>query len=183
MGNGAVGGHGGGAVWISVDSVGTGMLVIGGTATINASGAGGAGGQAAGGHRGGYGGGSGGLIVLQAQAILLDPSAKIFANGGGGGAGDLDTTAGDGVSDPSGPQPAAAGGIGAVGSVGWPPPQAGSGGAGFPATGMMLNGSSGNDATSGGGGGGGGPGAIRVVSNTDLGGTNANVSPPLVQLH
>jgi hypothetical protein len=183
VGGGAIGGHGGGAVWISVDSVGTSMLVIGGTATINASGAGGAGGLAMPNHRGGYGGGSGGLIVLQAPAIMLDGTAKIFANGGGGGAGDLDTTAGDPGNDPSGPQPAAAGGTGAVGSGGWTPPRAGSGGAGFPTTGTMLDGTNGNDIMSGGGGGGGGPGAIRVVSNTDLTGTNPNMSPPLVQLH
>jgi hypothetical protein len=166
-----VGGAGGGAVWIASDM---GTLVIGPGARINASGAGGArglGSPAA--DDGGAGGGSGGLIVLQAPAIMLDPSAQIFANGGGGGGGAEAGKSGHDGSDPTGPSSGSAGGQG--GSA------AGLGGFGYSALAFSLNGADGDpNVHGGGGGGGGGAGAIRVASSTTLNGTN--VSPPPAQL-
>lgn len=169
-GNGNVpgaGGHGGGAVWISVD---TGTLTIGAMAVINASGASGAGGMAANKH-GGYGGGSGGLIVLQASNasnLVLSPMAKIFANGGhgGGGAGTGDGSAGI---DPNGPASSGSGG-----AAGTPSGGPGAGGAGFPAASNGVN--AGNGAGNGGGGGGGGAGAIRMMPYTAINDSN-HVSP------
>jgi len=156
-----MGGHGGGAVWIAVD---TGTLTIGAMAVINASGASGVGGMAANKH-GGYGGGSGGLIVLQASQtsnLVLDPSAKIFANGGHGGGGAGTGDGGPGT-DPTGP--ASSGGGGAAGTANGGNP--GAGGAGFPTLGNGAKGSNGANGN-GGGGGGGGAGAIRMVPYTPI---------------
>jgi len=173
-GTAAIGGHGGGAVWLAVD---TGMLLLGDGAIINASGASGAGGMAISDDRGGYGGGSGGLIALQAPMITRAPSARIFANGGAGGGGAGDGAGSPGV-DPDGPTSGGSGGRpGLRGGAGSPA----SGGPGFPATLRDGGAGVGNEQDgNGGGGGGGGAGAIRVASVTDLGGTN--VSPPLVML-
>lgn len=166
-----VGGAGGGAVWISTDM---GTLVIGTGAKINASGAGGARGLGSTGpDDGGAGGGSGGLIVSQAPAIILDPSAQIFANGGGGGGGAEAGKSGHDGSDPTGPSSGGGGGQG--GSA------AGLGGIGYFALGVGLDGVDGDPAVhGGGGGGGGGAGAIRVASSTTISGTN--VSPPPARL-
>jgi len=166
-----VGGAGGGAVWISTDM---GTLVIGTGAKINASGAGGARGLGSTGpDDGGAGGGSGGLIVSQAPAIILDPSAQIFANGGGGGGGAEAGKSGHEGSDPTGPSSGGGGGQG--GSA------AGLGGIGYFALGIGLDGADGDPAVhGGGGGGGGGAGAIRVASSTTISGTN--VSPPPARL-
>jgi hypothetical protein len=176
----ATGGGGGGALWIvSLSS----DLVLGPGARINASGAGGAGGKDPG--RGGAGGGAGGLIVLQAPRIQLDPSAAIFANGGhgGGGGGTNPTQAGftggaDGT-DPTGPASGGDNGTGGLdgnGTTGMA--NGGDGGPGYP--GPTRDGKPGTSTGHGGGGGGGGPGAIRVVSATDI--TGPNVSPPPVLL-
>jgi len=166
-----VGGAGGGAVWIASDM---GSLVIGPGAKINASGAGGARGiGSAAADDGGAGGGSGGLIVLQAPSIMLDPSAQIFANGGGGGGGAEAGKSGHDGSDPTGPS---SGGAGRQGGS-----AAGAGGSGYSLLALGLNGADGDpNVHRGGGGGGGGAGAIRVASSTPINGSN--VSPPPAQL-
>jgi hypothetical protein len=169
-----VGSHGGGAVWIAVD---TGTLVIGSGAVINASGAGGTRGAAVSATRGGYGGGSGGLIVLQAPTITQASNAQIFANGGGGGGGAAGATAGAPGGDPTDPAVGVGGGNGAMSGG----DHGGNGGQGFPAMPKGNNkGSAGDTTMAGGGGGGGGIGAIRVRSNTTIMG--ANVSPMPIQL-
>ncbi len=166
-----VGGAGGGGVWIATD---TGTLVIGPGARIDASGAGGAHGVgSAAADYGGAGGGSGGLIVLQAPSITLDPSAQIFANGGGGGGGAEAGKSGHDGSDPTGPSSGGGGGMG--GSA------AGLGGFGYSSLALSLTGADGDPVVhGGGGGGGGGAGAIRVASSTTISG--ANVSPPPAHL-
>jgi len=183
-GGNATGGPGGGVVWIASD---TAPLIIDGNAVINASGASGAGGTTE--HHGGAGGGAGGLIVLQAPTIQLDPTASIFANGGhgGGGAGANGSgtgfTGGASGSDPTGPGGPTAGGTDGTGGTDGdpttnPPPNAGDGAPGFPGT--PRTGSAGGTPGRAGGGGGGAPGAIRVVSATNI--TGSNVSPPPLRL-
>lgn len=176
----ATGGTGGGALWIvSLSS----DLILPPGARINASGSGGAGGKDAG--RGGAGGGAGGLILLQAPHIQLDPAAAVFANGGhgGGGAGTHATEAGftggaDG-SDPADPLTGGTGGLGGLDGDGATGSAAGGdGGPGYPSS--MRDGKKGTSDGHGGGGGGGGPGAIRVVSASDI--TGSNVSPPPILL-
>ena len=147
----------GGAVWIAVD--GDGVLTLGSTAIINASGAGGPRGEPTAGHRGGFGGGSGGLIVLQAATLMLDANAQIFANGGGGGGGaDGTVTPGSPGADPVAATSVPGGGAGATAN-----PAAG--GAGFPAPVDQRKGDDAIAASNGGGGGGGGAGVIL----TDVG--------------
>jgi hypothetical protein len=172
------GGAGGGAVWLVSD---TAPLVIDDGAAINASGASGAGGATAG--HGGAGGGAGGLIVLQAPTIQLSSSAVVYANGGhgGGGAGTMTGfTAGLDGTDPTGPQSGGGAGTGGADGPGVldDPPTSGDGGPGFPDA--PFDGKDGDTDGHGGGGGGGGPGAIRVVSTTDL--HRDNVSPAPVVL-
>jgi len=171
-----IGSHGGGAVWIAAD---TGTLVLGSKATINASGAGGAGGKPVSANRGGYGGGSGGLIVLQSPTITQSLSAKIFANGGGGGGGSAgggSEVAGNLGSDPLDPSGADGGTAVSSGSN-----QGGAGGQGFTAASLTAkNGGPSNSSFAGGGGGGGGGGGIRVLSNTTIMGPN--VSPVPIKL-
>jgi len=179
-GGNATGGTGGGAVWIvSLSS----DLIIDAGAKINASGASGIGGQHEG--EGGAGGGAGGLILLQAPRIRLDPSAAIFANGGHGGGGTGSNmglsgfTFGTDGTDPVGAMSGGDGGAGGLdGGLGTGMPGGGDGGPGFPFT--ARDGLRGTTDAHGGGGGGGGPGAIRVVSATDIAGPN--VSPPPVVL-
>jgi hypothetical protein len=174
------GGAGGGALWIvSLSS----PLILDAGAKINASGAGGAGATIAG--HGGAGGGAGGLILLQAPSIQLSPGAVVFANGGhgGGGAGahsdQLGFSPGTNGTDPTDPTSGGSGGAGGLDGDGGDGTSAGgSGGLGYPST--TRNGQSGTSDGHGGGGGGGGPGGIRVVSATDI--TGSNVSPPPVLL-
>jgi hypothetical protein len=164
------GGPGGGALWIAVD---TGVLTIGATASINASGGGGQGGLHLMGMRGGYGGGAGGMIVLQATTLTLDPGASIFANGGhGGGGGGFIGDGGDGT-DPTGPTSPGGGGTPGTSNSG----RSGVGGAGFP---QLPTGSDGGNAdlANGGGGGGGGPGVVLLFPFRTLPGLS-NISPPL----
>ena len=176
------GGAGGGVVWIASLP---GDLVLESGAKINASGASGIGGRSEG--FGGAGGGAGGLIVLQAPNIRLDPAAAIFANGGhgGGGAGTNSSESGftggaDGT-DPSEPTSGGGGGTGGFdgSSSAGGSPGGGDGGPGFPST--ARGGQVGTTDGHGGGGGGGGPGAIRVVSATDITGSNVSPSPVLLQ--
>jgi hypothetical protein len=166
-----VGGAGGGTVWIASDM---GMLKLGSTAVINASGAGGAGGAMT--NHGGGGGGSGGLIILQSSAFMRDPGAQIFANGGHGGGGAIGVVPGTDGSDPTGP--ASGGGGGAGGSMTSLVSAGGDGGTGFPS--LSRQGQPGDTTLmAGGGGGGGGAGAIRIVSAASF--DSGNVSPPAVQ--
>lgn len=176
----ATGGDGGGALWIVSLSN---DLILEAGAQINASGSGGAGGKDPG--RGGAGGGAGGLILLQAPHIQLDPAAAIFANGGHGGGGggtnptQMGFTGGADGSDPTGSASGGTGGTGGLdgnGSTGTA--AGGDGGPGYPSP--MRDGKKGTSTGHGGGGGGGGPGAIRVVSATDIAGPN--VSPPPILL-
>ena len=180
-GGNATGGAGGGAVWIvSLSS----DLLIDAHAKINASGASGIGGQHEG--EGGAGGGAGGLILLQAPRIRLDPTAAIFANGGhgGGGTGSNMSEAGFlGGADGTDPLDAASGGGGGTGgldggsAVGTS--NGGDGGPGFPFP--ARAGAPGTTDAHGGGGGGGGPGAIRVVSATDITGPNVSPAPVILK--
>jgi hypothetical protein len=157
---GGTGGAGGGATFLA-----TPMLVVGDGGAIDASGASGAG--APSGKHGGGGGGAGGLVAISVGTLYLVGNAQIFANGGHGGGGSSQATAGSDGSDPT--NAASGGGSGSGADTG------GSGGAGADrnpaAAGMAATG--GND---GGGGGGGGAGALyirpTVLTNT------TNVSPP-----
>ena len=178
------GGAGGGAVWIVSD---TGQLDIENGAVINASGASGVGGAA--GH-GGSGGGAGGLIVLQAPSIRLQPNAMIFANGGHGGGGSGANPTGTGFTvgapgtDPTDPSSGGGGGTGGTDGTSLlvaPALGPGDGGPGYPASPMMRNGQAGGATGRGGGGGGGSPGAIFVVSSSDITGTNVSPLPVSLQ--
>jgi hypothetical protein len=160
-----IGGHAGGAVWLAVDDQGT--ISVGDDATINASGAGGAGGLL-GANRGGFGGGSGGMILFRAGTLRLASSAKIFADGGGGGGGSAALQGGPG-GDPVMP------GIGGAAGAS----DAADGGPGFPAA--MRAGTSANGGTNGGGGGGGGAGTVLMDVRT-LDGI-ANISPPQIRVN
>jgi hypothetical protein len=175
------GGAGGGAIWIvSLTS----PLHLDAGAKINASGAGGAGARIAG--HGGAGGGAGGLILLQAPTIDLNPNAVVFANGGhgGGGAGahpeQTGFTIGADGSDPTDPTSGGLAGTGGLdGDGGTGAPSGGTGAPGYPST--MRHGQNGTSVGHGGGGGGGAPGAIRVVSSTDIAGSNVSPPPILLQ--
>jgi hypothetical protein len=167
----AIGGAGGGAVWISVD--GGGVLTIGSKGMVNASGASGQGGMTQDTMRGGSGGGAGGLIVLQAQTMALPASPQIFANGGGGGGGAAEINPGLAGIDPvMGGVGGAGGGPGSPSTGGMP----GVGGVGFPAV-ATLDGKDGGGSTNGGGGGGGGAGVILVDSDTTLQGSMVSPMP------
>jgi hypothetical protein len=177
----ALGGAGGGVVWIVSD---TAPLVVAAGAIINASGASGAGGAVRG---GGSGGGSGGMIVLQSPAITVDPGAMIFANGGHGGGGGGNTgpssSPGNPGTDPASPTSGGDGGLGGFDIAPPPPaPATGNGAPGYPFTGTMRNGQGGVTTGHGGGGGGGAPGAIRVVtSGVFTAGTNVSPAPIRLQ--
>ena len=145
-------GFGGGGIYL----VAAGTLEIDGV--VNASGAGGARGLATKGGAGG--GGSGGMIVLYAPTLVVQPSAQIFANGGGGGGGANNTNGSDGTT-PTTALSAPAGGIAGG---------AGTGGAGAFSTTAAQPG-----LMSGDGGGGGGGGVGVVYSFGDI--STAQVSP------
>ncbi len=144
--------HGGGAVYLMSGQ----QITVAGT--IDASGAGGAHGFNA---SGASGGGSGGLIAFDAPTVVVEATAKVFANGGGGGQGGVPLAA-SGL-DPTAPLTIAAGGnngndvaIGGNGAA------------------AMTSATAGQ---SGGGGGGGGAGRILVYSPAQMVPSTA-VSPP-----
>ncbi|HET9620718.1 MAG TPA: hypothetical protein VFP84_05110 [Kofleriaceae bacterium] len=166
VGDGApplAGGAAGGAIWIAAD---TGSLILGASAVINASGAGGLAGARA--NQGGSGGGSGGLIVLQAPSLTVDPMAKVFANGGGGGGGAQGDDPGDPGHEPIDPPDNPAG----------PNDTDGSGGIGYSIAHNSKPGKVGGGDGGGGGGGGGGAGVIRVVTRSATPPKSPNISPP-----
>lgn len=137
-------GHGGGAVLLIAGN----MITVDGT--IEAGGEGGAG--AFGNFSGGGGGGAGGMIGLYASSIIVNPTAILIANGGGGGEGSTSNTAGMAGADSTstdaalGGSSSTFGGNGGTGSVG-------AGGRGTTGMDGQVNG--------GGGGGGGGAGLIK----------------------
>ncbi len=159
-----LGGHGGGALQLSVRN----LITIGPSGVIVASGGGGGGGRhmVAGGGGGGGGGGAGGGILLEARVVL--GNGKIFANGGGGGGGAAGAVAGkDGGFGQESTMPAQGGIMNS---------STGQGGAG----GTNVLPRDGRDGDSNGGGGGGSAGVIVVrSSNTMLTGV---VSPSVRQL-
>jgi hypothetical protein len=158
------GGAGGGAVWIASDM---GMLTLGSSAIINASGQSGQGATADG--HGGFGGGSGGLIVLQSTAITRDViNSQIFANGGSGGGGAGNGVTGMNGGDSTSPASLGPGGVGG---------DMGNGGNGFPAISTLAGSNGGTSNMSGGGGGGGGAGVIRFATNTAFSDPDDHVSP------
>ena len=166
MGSLASGGHGGGAVWLAVDTDGT--LTLGASAVINASGASGVGGVPTMGSRGGFGGGSGGMILIKAPTVTFATS-MLLANGGGGGGGAASENAGGAGGDPTSPLTGGTGGAGGTPVV---MGDTGAGGAGFPASAEQRNGhnsvvTNGAQGTNGAGGGGGGPGAIWIDGATN----------------
>lgn len=113
-----LGGHGGGAVQLSVRN----RLVIESTGIVVASGGGGSGGQfvgSAGG--GGGGGGAGGGILLEAPVVVA--AGNLFANGGGGGGGAANSMPGnDGEPGQEDTTPAQGGGAqGGAGGTSMPP--------------------------------------------------------------
>jgi hypothetical protein len=148
----AVGGHGGGAVYLIA---GTKIDVAG---EIDAAGEGGGGGAA--GMIGGAGGGSGGMIGFDAPMVTASGILLASGAGGGGGSG---MTGADNAPDPGVPM-ASNGGPGdtdhggSTGGGGSPPSPATAGG-GAPRTAT----------TAGGGGGGGGAGLILAPPGADLG--------------
>jgi hypothetical protein len=144
------GGHGGGALQLSVHN----RLVIESTGIVVASGGGGGGGRylnSSGG--GGGGGGAGGGLLLEAPVVVVN--GKIFANGGGGGGGAANAVAGSdgalGQESTMSAQGGAANGSGA---------QGGGGGTNQPARDGRTGGSN--------GGGGGGSAGIIVVRGGDV---------------
>jgi hypothetical protein len=161
---GAVGGSGGGAIYLLAGR----SITINGT--INASGASGQGGSAATGAGGG-GGGAGGMIVLDAPTVSVGTTGSAFALGGGGGGG-ADPTNGANAAPGGVPRgPAMPGGAGAGATA-----NAGSGGQGS----SPLSGSPGSSTAattnSGAGGGGGGGGYVVIYGTYSVSGAAA---PPV----
>ncbi len=142
------GGHGGGALQLSVRN----QLVIATTGIVVASGGGGGGGRFANGSGGGgAGGGTGGGILIEAPVVAA--SGKIFANGGGGGGGAGNPLAGNsGAPGQESLQPAQ-GGSGDGGN-------GGGGGTNIPARNGRIIGNN--------GGGGGGSAGMIVVRSGNL---------------
>jgi hypothetical protein len=156
---GGAGGRGGGAVYLMART----LIQIDGT--INASGSGAGAAEARG---GGGGGGSGGMIVLDANLVMIPQGAQVFALAGGGSSGGNATAPGNPGQDPSGVSQYAGSSM-AMSVV------AGTGGAGgAPSVGTDGTGATGPTG-SGGGGGGGGGGVIRIWPN----GVYPGIDPPL----
>lgn len=157
------GGHGGGALQLSVRN----RLIIESTGLVVASGGGGGGGRflnAAGG--GGGGGGTGGGLLLEAPVVVV--AGKIFANGGGGGGGAANAVAGaDGALGQESTMPAQGGSANGSGA------QGGAGGTNQPARDGRTGGSNG-------GGGGGSAGGIVVRGGNVM--LTGQVSPTVQQL-
>lgn len=154
----ALGGRGGGAIYFIAE---TGISV--GTATINASGAGGSTAIATGG-----GGGSGGMIGFDAPSLTVTTGGQAFANGGGGAGGSQDSSPGSaGTESPSAQFPGEGGlGTGANGGEG---------------SLVSLDGLPGEGVSSSGGGGGGGAGVIVIYPVSQAGAFGTAVSPPVTQ--
>ncbi|HUJ62681.1 MAG TPA: hypothetical protein VLX92_29465 [Kofleriaceae bacterium] len=148
----AVGGHGGGAVYLYA------ATSISITGSIDASGEGGLVGVIP--DAGGSGGGAGGMIWLESPTVTVP--GIVYANGGGGSSGTGNTTGGSNGDDPTGVGPAA-GGMG-------PTTNGGKGGAGGAAPGNTGTDATNGTAGAGGGGGGGGDGVFRVRPNAAGGG-------------
>ena len=156
-------GIGGGALYAMA---GTTMTIAGTLDASGEAGAGGDGGTASmSGGAGGGGGGSGGLLALDSPMIVLEPGAKLIANGGGGGGGGASSQPGKNgfEADWASPFPfVAAGGDGGFNNVG------GTGGRGAAADQGAAMGANysgaGGDA---GGGGGGGAGWILMFGDVD----------------
>lgn len=166
IGNGnplALGGRGGGAIYF----IAGGLISIG-SATINASGAGGTAGPAS----GGGGGGSGGMIGFDAPSIMALASAQAFANGGGGAGGATDSSLASAGAEPMGYTSAGAGGLGAGGA---------NGGNGSLATPNGTSGVQGSIMGGGGGGGGGGAGVIVIYPVSQASVFGGRTSPPVTQ--
>jgi hypothetical protein len=159
---GAVGGFGGGAVYLIAGVV----INLTSTGAVNASGAGGNGGATAATFgRGGAGGGAGGMIVLEAPTVNV--VGKVFADGGGGGEGGGGNNPGNYGYESDGTA-RAQGGNGNAGN-------GGDGGAG--SYGTMLDGVDGNNnGVDSGGGGGGGAGVIWI--HGPAGSQTGVISPP-----
>jgi hypothetical protein len=164
-GTGALGGDGGGAIYLIA---GVRIDVVG---SIEASGAGG---RSCGGNSdGGGGGGSGGLIGLDAPLVMLSDTAVVIANGGGGGAGCNTKSGGTVGSDPNRMMPL----VEAPG--GMAPQFVGGGGKGSAAAIRAGGPGVAGVQFGGGGGGGGGAGHVGVYPKTALiPSTGARVSPP-----
>lgn len=165
-GPGGYGGGGGGAIQISVD----GALTVSGT--ITAPGAGGDGGHDG---AGGGGGGSGGAILL--EAVTLEVTGVLAANGGGGGSGSGgpgDQNAPDGQDGQPGSQAAAGGPQNQT--YGGP---GGAGGAGTAPDGIAPAAQSVPHAANAGGGGG-GVGRIRL-NGSKVTSKAATLSPAATQ--
>lgn len=165
----ARGGHGGGAVYV----VAKGTIHIAGK--INANAERGYGGTTASASEfpGGGGGGAGGMIVLDADMVVVDVNAALVANGGGGGGGASGTAQGRDGND--GTSVGAAGGTG--GGTGTS--AGGAGGAGSSrAIRDGLPGAPGGALQGGGGGGGGAGGYIHLYGAHGKSVQATNVSPP-----
>lgn len=152
----AAGGRGGGAIYFIA-----GQSIAVGTATINASGAGGSIAM----DSGGGGGGSGGMIGFDAPKIDVTMGGSVFANGGGGAGGENGTAAGAGGESPSyqleGTGGASAGATGGEGSL------------------VSLDGAAGVGVAANGGGGGSSAGVIVIYPLTQANAFGTAVSPPV----
>lgn len=142
------GGSGGGAVYLLAG----GVMTIGPTGGVNASGAGATASMA---RAGGGGGGSGGMIVLSADSFTAMTGARLMANGGGGGPG-ANQGGGAAGSEPNVMMPTTA-----APSTGGCGNGCGTGGQGAVQNNPAGIGGDGGDQL-GGGGGGGGLGYIRT---------------------
>jgi hypothetical protein len=164
---GGVGGAGGGAIQVSS----LGRLTLGGV--IEAHGGGGQGGPTGTSNttigRGGGGGGSGGAVLLEANVVALQLSARVQVNGGGGGSGASSDGEGDDGDDGQ-TNSSAGGGMG--------PQYSGPGGTGGFSVVGPTSGFQGIDSQiGGGGGGGGGLGRIRINAAQACTGTAGLTGP------
>jgi hypothetical protein len=168
-------GSGGGSVQLSV----AGTLTV--RSVVSVSGAAGEGGAAvAGKTAGGGGGGSGGLLVLEADALIIESSAKLTANGGAGGEGGSDAGGNrvsgndglDGSETGSGPASGGTGGSNGGGDGG-----PGAAGTATPGNGSKGVSTGGNQAAGGGGGGAAGRILLRGVTSCPAIPTDSVISP------
>ena len=166
-GGGAGGGRGdgGGALQIVVRDT----LTL--TGRIDARGRGGNGGPGhVDGGGGGGGGGAGGAILLEASALIVDPSGDLCANGGAGGEGGTTAT---GASGNDGTCSATSGALTQDTGAG------GNGGGGGFATTTAAQGGAAAAPGGGGGGGGGGVGRIRLNGAVSrMISPSATITPP-----
>ncbi len=162
----AAGGGAGGALQVSV----SGTLTIGSNALLNAAGRGGVGATFT--HCGGGGGGSGGALLLEARTLTITAGARLVANGGSGGQGADDNTAGaDGTAGTT----TASGALTSNASSS----KGGGGGQGGALNGLdgVTGGTGDSNTNAGGGGAGGGVGRIRLNAQALC--SNAGTFSPL----